>query len=193
MHLLHLNANCVCFSDEEPVFIHRLLGFLNEYLSHSFHTFFFFWSWRKTITNSRHCTFVCEWCLALTAGVMQLSSIAQRDNRRGGGIHKFWQDSLDFSTPPELTTYQRDPAEGEGAGTKCPVRVSSYLYSVKYTVISCCLPLITCFSAFSFSMAQWSKTHPTLPNSPNFESQTSSSLTLGWKMAAVWPSKVWWS
>lgn len=41
MHALYLNANCECFSNEEPVFIHHLLGPLNEYLSHSFHTFFF--------------------------------------------------------------------------------------------------------------------------------------------------------
>lgn len=49
-------------------------------------------------------------------GVAPLSSIAQRDDRRRGGIHKLQEDSLGFVTPPELTTRRLDPAEGEGPG-----------------------------------------------------------------------------
>lgn len=81
--------------------IHHLLGLLNEYRPHSFHTFFFLFSFLKLARDNNEyicCTFVCEWSLALSAGLMQLSSIAQWGHRRSGGIHKFRQDSLDHHT-----------------------------------------------------------------------------------------------
>lgn len=137
-----------------------------KYQSHSFHTFFL--SWQKTITNSRYCTFVFEWSLALTAGVMQLSSKAQWDNCRGGGIHKFWQDSLDVITPPDhLPSWPSWEERGRAQSV-----LFGAAYSIKY-IMSRSLPLITSFSAFSFTVAQWTKTHP--------KSSKSNLSILGWE------------